>query len=130
MTIKVVTVDHGEISFDDADGWQTLDGESGDYGNLAIVDDEGGAIAEFAQGAWRFVYDEIDYDGPRVWPSIRDVPDDTVVADNDGDYFVKRSGALRYLPCRGAFLNEEEWDVGVDLDAVDDQLAPFTEVLD
>lgn len=115
MTFHVVTPEHGEHQFD-ADDWETLSGENGDEGNLWLSKD-GVGVAEFAKGAWLFVYETKDpapETKPRQWRGLFDVPSDVkVVKDCDGDEWTRADTAPRWGDPHH-WLND---------------YAPFTEVL-
>lgn len=128
MTIHVATPDHGELSFAGADGWETHLGNEDrlDEGSLWLPSkqDPGQAVAEFAKGAWLFVYEtdaevvEVQVEVvPRVWDSIHDVPEGVTVRDTDGDQFYWRDNDLYWR--HGCWGN-----IGPHLDR---DLAPFTE---
>jgi len=162
MSIIVMTPDHGKLEFLNADGWETLDGQLDDERNLLITrdpktgeDDE--AVAEFARGAWLFVYEpkreedapapeEPDYTQvhdyvhaedetetaapePRVWESVLDIPHGTIVRCHSAQdwLYITPTGGGWYLE-PGSLRGPDV--LGWELTTYgEDHLGPFTEVL-
>jgi hypothetical protein len=121
VTITVVTPEHGSIEFQSAGWWETSVGNEDwlNEGHLWVSrsEDADEAIAEFARGAWLYVYEVVAPAEPRVWESIHDVPAGVTVLDKDGDEFHWDNGRLLF------------WDgpwgpVG---STFDQDLRPFTE---
>ncbi|WP_104183770.1 hypothetical protein [Mycobacterium avium] len=83
MTIHVVTPNDGEHVFD-ATGWETTDLDTHQEGGLWVGNGDDG-VAEFAKGAWLFVYVTADaHAKPRQWKSLFDVPSDVKAVKDCG----------------------------------------------
>ncbi|MCA2331878.1 hypothetical protein JF714_15655 [Mycobacterium avium] len=126
MTFHVVTPEHGEHQFD-ADGAVTLSGENGDEGNLWLSKD-GVGVAEFAKGAWLFVYvteDPAPEPKPkgRRWDQLSSVPKDVKVTDRTGSLWEAKGGEWGYW-------SRDWYGIGFMESFNYNHLGPFIEVLD
>jgi hypothetical protein len=122
LTIHVQTPDHGVQKFD-ANDWRIDEAD-----HLWVGDWESGTgVAEFAEGAWLFVWETNDEapaeaQEPRVFQTLLDIPlGVTEVLDRDGDsLYLNEAGETRYHNRKGTFWPKDEQD----------EFGPYTEVLD
>ncbi|AER26435.1 hypothetical protein FGG39_gp51 [Mycobacterium phage Saintus] len=111
----VVKTPYGEKALD------ATDFDEGD-GHLYVYKD-GRRVGLFARGEWERALVETPVSEPaktpRVWQSIRDVPQGVVVSDQDGDHFHWEGEDL--------YFGKTCW--GLIGSSFDEDLRPFTEVL-
>ena len=123
--ITVVTPDHGERSYD-ADDWNTVNNSDGEL----WVGKEGMGVAQFAKGAWLFVYETkdpqptiaVDKPKPRQWDSLYRTPWSVKVTDKDGDHYEARGSDWFWLERDRLLTYEEVKDISP-------MFGPFTEVI-
>jgi len=90
----------------------------GEYASVLV-------LLDLTRQDYKGISEEDDDPEPRVWQSIRDVPEGVVVTDRDGSKFIFKNRVLHHR------LPGCDYDWGhMNLHVVDRDLAPWTEVLD